>query len=209
MSARNFTRALAPVAAAALLVLAGCGSESANTADSAGSASSDHNDADVTFSQDMIPHHQQALVMADVAIEGAETQEVQDLAERIKAAQEPEIEEMTGWLESWGEDVPDLAAMGHMMMGHGDGDDDNDMPGMMDADQMQQMSAMMGDGLAFDRMWVLMMIEHHEGAIEMAQDQQANGQSEDAIALAESIEESQTAEIDEMKQMLRDWKNQG
>ncbi len=116
---------------------------------------------------------------------------------------------MTGWLESWGEDVPDLNAMSHMMMGHGDDDDYNDMPGMMDADQMQQMSGMMGNGIAFDRMWVLMMIEHHEGAIEMAQDQQANGQSEDAIALAESIEESQTAEIAEMKQMLRDWKTQG
>ena len=206
MSTRIFTRALAPVAAAALLVLAGCGTD---TTDPAGSASADHNDADVSFSQDMIPHHQQALVMADVAIEGAETQELQDLAKRIKAAQAPEIEEMTGWLQAWGEDVPDLNAMSHMMMGHGDDDDFNDMPGMMDADQMQQMSGMMGDGIAFDRMWVLMMIEHHEGAIEMAQDRQAEGQSSDAIALAESIEESQTAEIAEMKQMLRDWKRQG
>jgi len=205
MSTRLFTRALVP-AAALLLALAGCGSD---TSSSTGSASDDHNDADVTFAQEMIPHHQQALVMADVAIEGAETQELQDLAERIKAAQAPEIEEMTGWLESWGEDVPDLDAMSHMMMGHGDGDEDNDMPGMMDADQMQQMSGMMGDGIAFDRMWVLMMIEHHEGAIEMAKDEQADGQSEDAIALAEAIEEAQTAEIAEMEQMLRDWRNQG
>lgn len=208
MSTRIFTRALAPVAAAALLVLAGCGAENADTTDPAGSASADHNAADVSFSQDMIPHHQQALVMADVAIEGAETQELQDLAKRIEAAQAPEIEEMTGWLQAWGEDVPDLNAMSHMMMGHGDDDDFNDMPGMMDADQMRNMSGMMGGGIAFDRMWVLMMIEHHEGAIEMAQDQQVNGQSPDAIALAESIEESQTAEIAEMEQMLRDWKNQ-
>ncbi len=73
MTIRMFTRAVAPAAAAALLVLAGCGSD---TTDSTGSASADHNDADVTFAQDMIPHHQQALVMADVAIEGAETQEL-------------------------------------------------------------------------------------------------------------------------------------
>jgi len=205
MSTRLFTRAL-PAAAAALLVLAGCGGD---TTDATGSTSADHNEADVTFAQDMIPHHQQALVMADVAIDGAKTQELQDLAERIKAAQAPEIEEMTGWLESWGEDVPDLDSHDHMMMG-GDTDTDSDygMPGMMDADQMGQIRGMMGNGIAFDRMWVLMMIAHHEGAIEMAQDLQANGQSADAVALAQSIEESQTAEITEMKQMLRDWKNQ-
>ncbi len=196
--------------AAACLALAGCASEAPESGPMMGTdaASDDHNDADVSFAQDMIPHHQQALIMADVAIEGAETQELQDLAKRIKAAQAPEIEEMTGWLQAWDEDVPDLDAMSHMMMGHGDDDVDNDLPGMMDADQMQQMSGMMGDGIAFDRMWVLMMIAHHEGAIKMAKDQQANGQSADAIALAKSIEESQTAEIAEMKQMLRDWKNQ-
>jgi uncharacterized protein (DUF305 family) len=201
-----FTRVLAPLAAVALLVLTGCGSD---TTGMTGTASADHNAADVSFAQDMIPHHQQALVMADVAIEGAKTQELQDLAKRIKAAQAPEIEEMSGWLEAWGEDVTDLDSMSHMMMGHGDDDDSNDLPGMMDADQMRQMSGMMGGGIAFDRMWVLMMIAHHEGAIEMAKDEQANGQSADAIALAKSIEKSQTAEIAEMKQMLRDWQNQG
>ncbi|MEO8108006.1 MAG: DUF305 domain-containing protein [Actinomycetes bacterium] len=203
MSTRKLARVVGPVAAAALLVLAGCGAD-----DSTSSASSaDHNDADVTFAQDMIPHHQQALVMADVAIEGASTEELQQLAERIQDAQAPEIEAMTGWLESWDEEVPDLDAMGHMMMGHGDDDDDNDMPGMMDADQMQQMSSMAGDGLGFDRMWVLMMIEHHEGAIEMAQDEKVDGQSADAIALADAIVTAQKAEIDEMQQMLDDWQN--
>lgn len=203
MSTRRFARALGPVAAAALLVLAGCGAD--DTSSTASSA--DHNDADVTFAQDMIPHHQQALVMADVAVEGASTKELQKLAGRIQDAQAPEIEAMTGWLESWDEEVPDLDAMSHMMMGHGDDDDSNDMPGMMDADQMQQMSSMMGDGLGFDRMWVLMMIEHHEGAIEMAQDQMADGQSAEAIALAEDIVTAQQAEIDEMQQMLDDWQN--
>jgi len=195
---------VASIGAAALLVLAGCSSDEASNRTASGA---DHNDADVTFAQDMIPHHQQALLMADVAIEGASTKELQQLAERIKDAQTPEIEQMTGWLESWGEDVPDLDAMGHMMMGHGDADDDFDMPGMMDADDMQRMSSMMGDGLAFDRMWVLMMIRHHEGAIEMAQDEQLDGQSADAIALANAIEVAQTAEIDEMRQMLKDWKS--
>ena len=212
MSTRMFTRALAPMAVAALLVLSGCGSDApeAGPMMGAGSASADHNAADVSFAQDMIPHHQQALVMSDVAIDGAQTQELQDLAKRIKAAQTPEIDQMAGWLESWGEPVPDSDSSGHMMMG-GDTDTDTDygMPGMMDAGQMQRIRGMMGGGMAFDRMWVLMMIRHHEGAIQMAKDEQANGQSADAIALAQSIEESQTAEIATMKQMLRDWQNQG
>ena len=205
MSSRRLVRAAAPVAAAALLVLAGCGADDASTTTTA--SGGDHNAADVTFAQDMIPHHQQALVMSDVAIEGASTKELQQLAERIQDAQAPEIDEMTGWLESWDEEVPDLDAMDHMMMGHGDDDDDNDMPGMMDADQMQQMTSMMGDGLTFDRMWVLMMIEHHEGAIEMAQDEMGDGQSADAIALAGDIVTAQKAEIDVMQQMLDDWQS--
>jgi uncharacterized protein (DUF305 family) len=205
MSTRRFAHAVGPVAAAALLVLGGCGADDAST--TATTSGGDHNDADVTFAQDMIPHHQQALVMADVAIEGASTKELQQLAERIQDAQAPEIDAMTGWLESWDEEVPDLDTMSHMMMGHGDDDDDNDMPGMMDADQMQRMSSMMGDGIGFDRMWVLMMIEHHEGAIEMAQDERVDGQSPDAIALAEDIVTAQKAEIDEMQQMLDDWQS--
>ena len=199
MKARILVSALA-----ATLLLGGCVEINTGSGDDTGST--DHNAADVTFAQDMIPHHQQALVMADVAIEGAKTQELRDLAERIKAAQAPEIDQMTSWLEAWGEDVPDLDAMNHMMMGHGDDDDFNDMPGMMDADQMRRMTQMMGGGLAFDEMWVRMMIVHHEGAIEMAQEEQASGQYPDAITLAEDIESAQTAEIAEMKQMLRDWR---
>lgn len=196
-------RIVFPTLVAALL-LTGCVTINSDSGDDTGSTS-DHNSADVAFAQDMIPHHQQALLMADVAIEGAQTQELRDLAERIKAAQAPEIDEMTSWLEAWGEDVPDLDEMSHMMMGHGDADEDDDMPGMMDADQMQQMMQMMGSGRAFDAMWVRMMILHHEGAIEMAQDEQASGQYPDAISLAEDIEAAQTKEIAEMEQMLKDW----
>jgi uncharacterized protein (DUF305 family) len=97
-----------------------------------------------------------------------------------------------------------------MMMGHGDDDESNDMPGMMDVGQMRRMNQLMvGGGLAFDQMWVRMMILHHEGAIEMAQDQRADGEHPDVIALAEAIEQSQTAEIAEMEQMLDDWAAQG
>jgi uncharacterized protein (DUF305 family) len=77
---------VASIGAAALLVLASCGSDEASNGTASGA---DHNDADVTFAQEMIPHHQQALLMADVAIEGASTKELQQLAERIQGAQTP------------------------------------------------------------------------------------------------------------------------
>ena len=192
---------------AATLVMSGCGSS--DTLESSALPET-HNEADVSFAQDMIPHHQQALLMSDMALQAASTDELRALAERIKDAQAPEIEQMTGWLESWDETVPDLEALSHMMMGHGDDDAANDMPGMMDVGQMRRMNELMvGGGLAFDQMWVRMMIVHHEGAIEMAQEQQANGEYADAIALAEAIEEAQTAEIAEMEQMLDDWADQG
>ena len=89
------------VVTASLFTLAACGNE-----DDTGTAGG-HNEADVTFALDMIPHHQQAIEMADLAESRAESQEVKDLATDIEAAQGPEIETLTGWLESWGEDVPD------------------------------------------------------------------------------------------------------
>jgi uncharacterized protein (DUF305 family) len=190
--------------ASALVLLGGCVTINTQSADES-TDSSGHNAADVSFLRDMIPHHQQALVMSDVAIRGAKTDELQALARRIKAAQTPEIEQMSSWLDQWGEDVPDLDAMGHMMMGHGDQTFDNDLPGMMDADQMRRMSQMMGGGLAFDSMWVRMMILHHQGAVQMAEDELANGQDPDVLALAQNIKTAQTAEIEEMRQMLAGW----
>jgi uncharacterized protein (DUF305 family) len=155
----------------------------------------DVNDADVTFAQEMIPHHRQATEMADLAATRSQDAEVLDLAERISAAQGPEIETMTGWLESWGEEVPeDMSGMDHSGMDHGS------MPGMMSADQMAALEA--ASGPDFDRLFLEMMIEHHEGAIEMARTEQEDGSNADAVALAESIEEEQTAEVAEMRDLL-------
>src|SRR5690606_18534168 len=77
-------------------------SASAGAEDTAGA----HNDQDVSFAQDMIPHHQQAIQMSRMAAGQASSAEVKDLAARIENAQDPEIETMSGWLDSWGEDVP-------------------------------------------------------------------------------------------------------
>lgn len=172
---------LAAALAAATLALAGCGN------DGDGSQSADQfNDADVTFAQQMIPHHQQAIMMAQLARERATSPDVKSLAANIEQAQDPEIQTMTDWLNAWGEELPE--------------DMSTDMPGMMSEEEMVEMEA--ASGVAFDQMFLTMMIEHHEGAVEMAQTQQADGENPDAIALADKIEADQTTEITTMKNLL-------
>ncbi|MCX5554696.1 DUF305 domain-containing protein [Streptomyces sp. NBC_00038] len=203
-TARPLTRRAALVATAAVtaLVLAACGndsgSDSSSTAKDSPSASADttagaHNDQDVSFSQEMIPHHQQALQMAEMASAHASSTDVKDLASRIEKAQEPEIKTMTGWLKSWGEDVPDsMPGMDHSS--------DSDMPGMMDQKDMDELELSSGTG--FDTMFLTMMIDHHEGAVEMATTEKNKGEYGPAKSLADDIITAQNAEIDEMNKLL-------
>ncbi len=178
------TTLTAAVLTASLLTLAACGNDDNDTA-------AGHNDADVTFAQQMIPHHQQAIEMAELAETRAESPEVKDLAADIEAAQDPEIETMTGWLESWGEDVSPSGE-------HGGG---HDTAGMMSEDDMADLEA--ASGAEFDQMFLTMMIEHHEGAIEMAKTEQSEGEYADAVELAEDIEMAQTEEIQTMQGLLK------
>lgn len=180
---------------AGAVVLTGCsgGSDTNDTdAGSSASQSAEFNDADVAFAQGMIVHHEGALEMAQMADGRAQNPQVLDLADRIEAAQDPEIKTMTGWLEDW--DQPTSAdESGGMDMEGG-----MDMGGMnMDMSGLEAAS-----GAEFDRMWLEMMTEHHRGAVDMAETEIADGQDADAIALAEQIVESQSAEIDEMETLL-------
>jgi uncharacterized protein (DUF305 family) len=199
------TLKLAAVVAAATLTLAACGtsndtgSSGTSSSQSASSSSSKHNDADVSFARAMIPHHAQAVVMADMAQSHASDPKVKALAVDIKAAQGPEIEQMSGWLKAWGEKVPTAGSWD--MNGHGMGSTPTGgMPGMMSSGQMSRLGK--ASGAPFDRMWLQMMIRHHEGAIEMARTEQNDGQSPAAVALAKKIEAAQTAEISKMQEML-------
>lgn len=181
-------RSLAALVTAVALTLTACAddSESANEAN--------FNDADVTFAKGMIPHHEQAIEMAMLAEDRAGSREVKQLAASIEAAQDPEIQTMTGWLETWGEDVPEHEGG----MDHGSGDD---MFGMMSSQDMEELEAASGE--EFDQMFLTMMTEHHEGAIEMAQIEQADGENPDALALAEKIETDQQTEIQTMQRLLQ------
>ncbi len=168
------------LAAAAALLLASCGNDD--------SAASDHNDADITFARDMVPHHRQAIEMARLAQDRSGNAEVKAIAERIKAAQDPEIEQMSKWLKNWDQPVP-----GSDHEGHGGA------PGMMSGQEMSELEA--ATGTAFDQMFLQMMIRHHEGAIEMALTEQRDGKNANAKKLAETIETDQATEIAEMKQL--------
>jgi len=185
------------VAFAVILGVTACGSdESTSTTQApagAGSAASTFNDADVEFAQGMIPHHEQAIEMADIALDPAigAGPELLDLATRIKGGQDPEIELMTGWLTAWGQPV---------QMDMSDGHDMSSMEGMMTAEEMDGLGMM--TGADFDTMWMEMMIAHHNGAISMAETVKSDGSNADVLALADEVITAQQGEIAEMQALL-------
>jgi uncharacterized protein (DUF305 family) len=153
------------------------------------SAGADHNQADVMFAQMMIPHHAQAVEMSGIILANpGMPAEVTALAARIKDAQAPEIKQMTEWLTGW--NVPTMMS-DHS--GHG-------MSGMVDDDGMNQLKS--ATGTAAVRLFLEQMIGHHEGAIDMAQQEISVGKFPDALSLSRNIVDSQQAEITQMKQML-------
>jgi uncharacterized protein (DUF305 family) len=149
----------------------------------------EHNVADVTFATDMIPHHRQAIQMADTASTKAVNAEVKSLATKIKSAQAPEIAQMSDWLTGWGSPLPGTSMRPGMSM-----------PGMMSEADMTSLGK--ASGTEFDRMWVEMMIKHHSGAIAMARTELAQGKNTDAKALAQSIITGQSAEIAQLRTLL-------
>lgn len=153
------------------------------------------NASDVTFATDMIPHHAQSVEMADMAPKQASDPKVKALAAKVKQAQAPEIARMSGWLTGWGAPIPGTGG-GHDMSGMaGTGAD-----GMMSSKQMTDLGK--ATNSAFDRMWLQAMVQHHEGAVTMAKTELAQGVNPDAKKLAQSIIDSQSTEIAEMKSVL-------
>lgn len=161
------------------------------------------NQADAMFTMMMIPHHEQAIEMSELVLGRDDIDpEIVDLAEQIIAAQDPEIELMEDWLDDWG--LPSMG--GAMGGGHGgghggDGGDGGDGPGgMMSDDDLEAIEDAEGDEA--ERLYLEGMIEHHEGAIDMAQDVLDDGESTDVAELAETIIETQQVEIDLMDDLL-------
>lgn len=191
----------AAAALAAAVALSGCGSSESTEANSTPPAQtappavqtddtqSSHNQADVAFAQGMIPHHQQALEMSDILLSKQNIDErVARLAEEIRAAQGPEIETMHGWLRQWGASM----APDHEMGG---------MHGMMSEQDLAQLRDAQGTDAS--RLFLTQMIEHHEGAVTMAQNEIDKGQFTEAVALARDIITTQQKEIDRMREILQ------
>lgn len=177
------------LATVSIIALAACGSSSGSTDTTAGQT---FNDADVMFAQMMIPHHEQAIEMSDIALDptiGA-VQGIQDLATQIKAAQDPEIMQMTQWLSDWKQPLTADEGVDHSSM----------MSGMLTAEELTELGTLRGT--AFDSRWAQSMIAHHEGAIQMAQDVLKDGKNSAVLALANEISSAQNTEIEVLRGYL-------
>jgi uncharacterized protein (DUF305 family) len=150
-----------------------------------------YNADDVAFATDMIPHHQQAVELSAMVPDHSTNDQLVALAKQISAAQQPEINVMKVFLVQWNENPHTNS--GHS--GHG-----STMQGMVDSATMTKLTSL--NGAEFDRLWLESMISHHQGAIEMAKAEIANGDNVDAKTLAKNIVTTQEAEIGQMKQML-------
>ena len=150
------------------------------------------NHADVMFARHMIPHHEQAIEMSDILLAKQDVDpRVIAMANQIKAAQLPEIQQMRGWLNQWA--VPPMPGMpsGHMNMpGHG----------MMSGDEVSALKN--AQGVEASKLFLTQMIAHHKGAITMAQNEIKDGQYPAAVTMANAIVTTQQQEIDTMKGIL-------
>ena len=185
----------AVVAVVTVLTLSACASVMPGTG-LGGDLPDDVNAADVMFVEMMIPHHEQAIEMADIVLAKDDIDPaVIVLATDIKAAQGPEIDLMESWLADWG--LPSMAGTGGMGDG-GHGDHGGD--GMMSDDDMRALAD--ADGAEASRLFLEQMIEHHEGAIEMAQNLVDDGENGEVRQLGEAIITAQKAEIELMRELL-------
>jgi uncharacterized protein (DUF305 family) len=149
-------------------------------------------EADVRFMQGMIAHHAQAIYMSRLAAAHEASPRLVKFAQKIDQSQQSEIRLMQGWLKGNGQFAPDTSAWRHMSM-----------PGMLTSEQLAQLDA--AKGAEFDRLFLLFMIQHHEGALKMVSDLFATplaGQDVDVSVFANDVQLVQTAEIGLMRQML-------
>lgn len=179
--------------------------QSATSATTTAAQAAEHNSADVMFAHMMIPHHEQALELAALVPDRSTNAELQTLAKTIAAEQQPEIDAMNALLTQW-DAMPGMQGMPGMpgmadMPGHGGmGGMGMGMAGMVDAATMTKLTTLSGQ--PFDVLWLQSMIAHHQGAIEMAQTEIADGINPDMVNLARNIVTAQQAEIDQMQRML-------
>ncbi|MGH8892537.1 MAG: DUF305 domain-containing protein [Actinomycetes bacterium] len=160
-----------------------------------GAPAAEPTEADVAFVQNMIPHHQQALVMTAMVTDRTASRDVRLLAQRMDVSQRDEIRQLEGWLVSHGHE----ASTRH---GHHDAQHAELMPGMLTDDELSRLESARGP--AFDRLFLQFMIRHHEGAVFMVSElfTDGGGQEPSAFQLAQHIDSDQRVEIARMRTML-------
>lgn len=153
------------------------------------STTADGRQGDIMFAQMMIPHHEQAITMADLALDPSAkaSGQVRDFAKDIKDAQDLEIQTMEGWLEDW--DAPTANSSG---MDHGSG--------MMTQEEMAKLES--ATGAEFDKQWLTLMIKHHQGAVTMAEQVLTTTEDDAVERMAKAIVKAQKAEIKAMQREL-------
>lgn len=192
---KKFPLALGASALALALTLTGCSVDNSEPNSKESSSSTEvpattANAADEMFVTMMIPHHQQAIEMADIVLDkdGVDARVI-ELAENVKDAQGPEIERMLSWLEEWGVTYdPDSG------MDHGSGD------GMMSESDMTALEN--ATGVDASRLFLEQMIVHHEGAVDMARTALEDAKNPEVLELAEQVIDDQTSEIDTMNNLI-------
>jgi uncharacterized protein (DUF305 family) len=178
------SRLIATIAAAAF-VLAGCGNDMPAAGNNPAPASSnDHNDADVQFSQNMIPHHQQTIQIAALATQQGASEQVKVVAAEILSPEERDIQTMSGWLRTWNVAAPaDMSGM--------------DMPGMLTMADLKSLQT--ATGAAFDRKFLTLVAKHLQNGVDMAKKVLAEGKHEATKTLANKIVTEQTAQIQKVQ----------
>jgi len=189
---------------ASALVLTACGSSDDTATTSSGTSAgpgagasaetAEANDADIAFLTGMTPHHEQAVEMSEMVLAAGPPADVASIAQQIKDAQDPEIEQMKTMLGDLGQDTggaPHSGGHSTGMAGHGGMMDDGEMAALMDA-----------NGADAARLYLEGMIRHHQGAIEASDTEIADGQYAPAVELAKEIKRAQAAEITEMRALL-------
>ncbi|ABM11025.1 MULTISPECIES: DUF305 domain-containing protein [Mycolicibacterium] len=189
---------------AALVLLAACGGQS-DGADDSQSGSNEpeaplitgdpagYNAADIAFAYDMVPHHAQAIDLSRTALERSTNPELTALAQQIVATQQPEINILNVFLVQWNENPENRS-------GPDDGGPERALPGTVDEATITKLESLSGP--EFDKLWLQSMIGQHQGAVELANTEIADGANVDAIAIARNIVAAQEAQIAQMTQML-------
>ena len=193
-----FPKLILRAAVALVLTVTGC---SNSDTESGVDSSKPYNDTDVTFATDMIKQHAQALEMVDLTMRRELDPTVAALAEEIRFAQAPEVEQMVAFLNRWDyQDIPETSRDHANAHGDGDMEMDASVPGMMSSEEMKTLEE--AKGPEFQTRWLEMMIQHHEGAIEMASTEAYDGEDRAAVALAEDIIKSQGDQVKTMQNLL-------